>query len=555
MAKHTQENRPLKVFTDLGTDALLITGFRGREAISQLFSFELDLLADKAIDFSQLLGQKATVALRLGDDSERHFNGIVRRLSQGDADNELTSYRAELVPQFWGWTKKVRCRVFQQLTVAEILRQVLVGLDVSFQLTQGYPRREYCVQYGESDFAFANRLMEDEGIHFYFRHSLDRHELVISDSDLVHPNVPGANDLTYDRGKGGIRIWPRVTSWRKSQEIRGGKYTTWDYNFEIPAQHLEASAKPRASVSIGDVSHQLLTGVNSDWETFEYPGGYARHADAVGSNGADRPEALGTLSSASQRTARLRAEADAVEGLQIEAVSEAGQLLPGCVFSLTRHSDANGKYLVTEVTHTATLPLSQGDPVFEYGNRFTCLPVDLPYRPARVTPKPRISGPQTATVVGPAGQESYLDKHGRVKIQFHWDRESKKDGKSSRWVRVAQIWAGKNWGAFFWPRVGHEVVVAFEEGDPDCPLIVGSVYNGVNVPPVSLPDDAIFAGIKSCISGKDPTTHFNSLIFDDKVGDEFVVLHSHKTAMKNNIGDDYEYTPGRKVTFAGDLPF
>lgn len=557
MAKYTQANRPLKVFTALGADAFLLTGFRGREAVSQLFSFELDLLAENAtaIAFDLLLGQEVSVSLRLGDGSDRYFSGILRRLSRGDSEREFTSYRVELVPKFWCWTKRVQCRTFQQMTVADILRQVLTGLDVSFQLTQEYQRREYCVQYGESDFAFASRLMEEEGIHYYFRHTAEQHELVVSDNALTHPDVPGASECIYDRGSGGNRVWPRVTSWRKTQEIRAGKYTTWDYNFEMPAQHLEASASPRESVAMGQVSHKLLGGVNSDLEIFEYPGGYARHADSVGPGGEQRDTGLSSIFPAGQRTARLRAEAEAVAGLGVEAVSDAGQLLPGHVFSLARHSDANGKYLVTEVTHTAALSVAQGDnAVLEYNNRVMCLPAELPYRPARVTPKPTINGPQTATVVGVAGQATFLDKYGRVKVQFYWDRQGKKDADSSGWVRVAQIWAGKKWGAFFWPRIGHEVVVVFEEGDPDRPLIVGSVYNAVNQPPVDLPAEVACAGIKSCIIGSDPATCFNSLVFLDQVGLEFVVLHSHSIAMNNNVTDQYTLVPQSNVAFYGNVP-
>jgi type VI secretion system secreted protein VgrG len=552
MAKYTQTNRPLKVFTALGADAFLLTGFRGREGVSELFSFELDLIAENAtpVAFERLLGQKASVALRLGDGSERYFSGMIRRFSRGDHDAEFTSYQAELVPQFWCWTRKVQSRGFQQMTVAEILRKMLEGLDVSFELTQEYPKRQYCVQYQESDFAFASRLMEDEGIHYYFRHTADKPELVVSDAPL-HPDVPGANELPYDPAKGAIRAWPRVSSWRTTQEVRAGKYITWDYNFELPDKHVEASASPRDSVAVGQVSHPLIGGVNSDLEIFEYPGGYARHCDGVGPGGEDCSAELGNVFAASQRTARLRAEAEAAQGLAVEAASDAGQLLPGHVFSLTRHVDANGKYLVIGVTHSASSPVPKGDEdqIFEYSNQFTCLPTDLPYRPARRTPKPVIGGTQTATVVGAAGQSTFLDKYGRVKVQFHWDRQGKQDADSSGWVRVAQIWAGNRWGAFFWPRVGHEVVVSFEDGDPDRPLVVGSVYNDKNMPPFEMPVNDVLAGIKSCSVGGDVNAHanFNGILFCDQAGEERVEVHSENQE-RTRTESDKTIRVGRNLT-------
>ncbi|MGE3803853.1 MAG: type VI secretion system Vgr family protein, partial [Gemmataceae bacterium] len=340
------------------------------------------------------------------------------------------------------------------------------------------------------------------------------------------------------------------------QEVCAGSYTLWDHHFELTGKHLEGQANLPEAVAIGKVEHPLRIPASTSLEVFEYPGGYAHHYDGVGPGGGDQAGKLQRVFPESERVVRLRVQEEAARCLTIEGGSECSQLLPGHGFTLQGHFDADDAYLVTRVAHRARAGgvQSGGQSEVEYSNTFACLPARMSYRPARLTPRPLIAGMQTATVTGLEDQPTYLDKYGRVKVQFHWDRQGKMDASSSCWLRVAQLWAGKNWGAFFWPRVGHEVVVIFEEGNPDCPLVVGSVYNDVNVPPVNLPADSAIAGIKSCIFGGDPATRFNSIVFYDAQGAEFIVVHSHLVEMNNSSADKYTHTPSMSLTFQGSFP-
>ena len=313
------------------------------------------------------------------------------------------------------------------------------------------------------------------------------------------------------------------------------------------------------------MTHKLSVGGNDQLEIYDYPGGYAQRFDGIDRRGAPQPQDLQHIFEDRDRTVRLRMEQEQAVSLEIRGTSNCGQFTAGHKFTLERHFDANGPYLLTRVEHDAHLDgdyRSDEAPAFHYENHFTCMPVALRYRPQRVTPKPVIAGIQTATVVGPSGEEIFCDKYGRVKVQFHWDREGKKDADSSCWLRVAQVWAGKGWGAFFWPRIGHEVVVSFEEGDPDQPLIIGSVYNAENMPPFRLPGAKKFGGFKSASVDGTAKENFNGIVFDDEKGKEHLSIHSERH-MVINAEFDTSYTtgrhigqrvPGARTTTVGRLP-
>jgi type VI secretion system secreted protein VgrG len=551
MPSFTQCDRPLSINTPLGQDVLLLTAFQGAEAISEPFRFQLDLLADtgSTIHFGDVVGQKVTVKFQIGGGEARYFDGIVSRLSQGSRDANFVRFRAEMVPQFWLLTKKVRSRIFQHLSVPDILHAVLADLDVSYELTGTYFPRDYCAQYRESDFNFASRLMEEEGIHYFFQHSESSHRLIVSDSSKRHPAVPGQSRITYDEHAEGVREDQRIWHWEKTQELRAGVYTLWDHSFELPGRNLEAKEKSISNVTVGKATHSFQVGSNDQLEIYDYPGGYAQRFDGVGRSGGAQPQDLKHIFKDGERTVRIRMEQEEAEGLHIEGASDCPQFAPGCKFSLEGHFDADDDYLLMRVEHTARLGegsyRSDGSASeFQYENRFTCLPVALPYRPRRVTPKPAIGSVQTATVVGPAGEEVYCDKYGRVKVQFHWDREGKKNADSSCWLRVAQVWAGKQWGAFFWPRIGHEVVVAFEDGDPDQPIIVGSVYNAENMPPFDMPRKVLLAGIKSASVRGKAFENYNGIVFTDEKGHEHLAIHSERH-MTFNSELDKSFHSGR----------
>jgi type VI secretion system secreted protein VgrG len=549
MPTYKQSNRPIGIKTPLGEDVLLLTSFRGDEAISQLFHFQVNLLAeqDYEIHFDRIVGQNVTVELHLPNQEKRYFNGLVKRFSQGGRNETFVQFSAEIVPKLWLLTKKVRSRIFQHLSVPDILRQLFGGFDVSYELSATYYQRDYCVQYRETDFNFASRLMEEEGIYYFFKHADGSHQMVVTDLPTQHPIIAGQSRVIYDEVSGGGRDDLRIRAWEKSQELRSGQYTLWDHCFELPGKNLEAKQKTIDSVVVGEVTHKLSIGGNDKLEIYDHPGGYAQRFDGVDRNGAPKPQDLQGILPDSERTVKVRMEEEATASLEIRGKSNCGQFIAGHQFTLQRHFDADGQYLLTRVEHDARL---EGDyrssqaPAFTYENQFACMPAALPYRPPRVTGKPVLAGIQTATVVGPKGEEIFCDEYGRVKVQFHWDREGKKDANSSCWVRVAQVWAGKTWGAFFWPRIGHEVVVIFEEGDPDQPQIIGSVYNAENMPPFELPKKNNLAGIKSASFLGNPNKNFNGVIFDDTKGHEHLGIHSERH-MSLNAEYDKVFHGGR----------
>jgi len=332
----------------------------------------------------------------------------------------------------------------------------------------------------------------------------------------------------------------RVSAWEKTQEVRAGECTLWDYCFEVPTNHLEAKEKTIVSVPVGKVTHKLNL-ANDTLELYDFPGRYAQRFDGIDPSGGDRPSDISHIFEDRTRTVRLRMEQEEVNGIVIEGKSDCGQFTAGHKFTLERHFDADAGYLLTRVEHEAFDEGYRSDQPsadqFKYENRFTCIPEALRYRPQRVTQVPVIPGMQTATVVGPPGEEIWVDKYGRVKVQFHWDREGKMNADSSCWVRVAQVWAGKSWGAFFWPRIGHEVVVIFEEGDPDQPLIIGSVYNADNMPWFKLPSNKQLGGFKSASVRGTARQNYNGIVFNDEKGKEHLSIHSENNLSLNSETD------------------
>ncbi len=539
MPQYTQANRLMAVSTPLGTDVLLLQQVSGTEAVSRLFRFQLEFLAESSTDiaFDQILGQSATVTLQMPDGSSRYLNGIVSKFSQAQqipspkGSAFFTRYQAEIVPQLWLLTRKAQSRIFQQVAVPDILKQVLTGLSVDYQLQGTYKPRDYCVQYRETDFDFASRIMEEEGIYYYFTHADGSHKMVVADTPMSHPDVPGATTAIYEVIEGGLRKEDRVTSWAKSQEVRSGKYTLWDQCFELPGQNLEAVKPTLDSVQAGTVSHKLKVAGNDGFELYDFPGGYAQRFDGIAPGGGDRASDIQNIFQDNARTAGIRMQQETAPAISISGQSTCPQFTAGCKFTLDRHFNANGSYVLTQVSHLATMGdtyTGGSDTSPFYENSFQCIPAALPFRPARTTPRPTVEGPHTAVVVGNAGDEIFTDKYGRIKVQFPWDRQGQKDANSSCWARVATLWAGKQWGIIHIPRVGQEVIVAFEEGDPDRPIVVGSVYNAENMPPYTLPDNKTQSGYlsRSTLQGTDQ--NFNQLRFEDKKDSEEIYFHAEK---------------------------
>jgi type VI secretion system secreted protein VgrG len=517
---YTQDNRLISITTPLGKEALLLNGFAGNEGISRLFKFDLDLLSeDPAISFEALVGQKATISIKTIDGGERYINGFVSRFAQSGSDERFTHYQAKVVPWLWFLTRTADCRIFQNMTVPDIITKIFCDLGFSdFQnsLQGGYEPREYCVQYRETDFNFVSRLMEQYGIFYFFKHEKNKHTLVLADSKSAHQPCPGQAKAKYEHAAGAFQKEDQINSWHIEQQLRPGKYALSDYNFETPSTSLAVNVP--STVNIGG---------NGKYEIFDYPGEYTKKAEG-------------------ESLAKIRMEEEETPNLVVTGASNCRAFCSGHRFDLTEHyrQDMNKSYLLTEVHHVASVGGSYtdgtgGDTSSSYSNRFVCIPHSVPYRPRRVAPKPVIQGVQTAVVVGPSGEEIWVDKYGRVKVQFHWDREGKKDEKSSCWIRVSQNWAGRRWGAMFIPRIGQEVIVSFLEGDPDQPLITGSVYNAEQVVPYNLPKEQT----KSTMKSDSSKGHggFNELRFEDKKGSEQIFLHAQKDMDQRVKNDSREW--------------
>ncbi len=525
-----QQDRLVTIRTPLGRDVLLVETLEGTEAVSDLFRFNLVLVSEKRdIALGDLVGQRVSVAIELANGKFRYLNGFVSRFSQGDVDSRVSHYYAEVVPWLWFLTRTSDCRIFQRKTVPDIIQQIFRDLgfsDFKLQLRGSFEPREYCVQYRESDFAFVSRLMEEEGIFYFFEHTADKHTLVLADNPGAHLPCPNQERARYGYMFGGRQDEDVITRWHLEQELRPGKYTLTDYYFQTPSNSLRVSS-PGVFSANG----------NGKFEIYDYPGAYAKRFD-----GDDKaPKVLPD----GERTARLWMQEEEAFHKVVSGAGSCRAFTPGYRFDLVEHrrTGLNGPYVITQVSHTATNNLGDGEGA-TYDNTFSCIPYAVPLRPARVTPRPIVHGIQTAVVVGLPGTEIDTDKYGRVKVQFHWDREGKRDHNSSCWVRVGTPWAGKQWGLVHIPRIGQEVIVAFLEGDPDRPIIVGSVYNAEQMPPYALPENKTQSGVKTRSSMGGTLDNFNEIRFEDKKGQEQLYIHAEKN-LDIEVENDETHQVGR----------
>jgi type VI secretion system secreted protein VgrG len=503
----THDNRLLKLTTPLGADKLLLAGFSGSEGISMPFRFDLSLMAQSTIDATKVIGQPVTITIADANGGDaRYINGVVSAFAQTGADTAFIWYRAHIVPVLSLLTRRADIRIFQQKSVTDVIEAVLkeASVDYTLNVTGSYQPLEYCVQYRETDFAFVSRLMEEHGIFYFFTHTESKHTLVLADASSAHQACAGQATARFHSTTSGSSDEDTVSSWELQHEFRTGKYTLTDYNMETPSTSLTVSEP--TTVKMGD---------NDKYETYDFPGEYGKKGDG---------EAL----------ARVRMQEQEARTIVASGSSSCRAFTTGCRFTLSEHPQTgnDGQYVLTVVSHSASngsfVSANQG-PAPHYWNTFTCIPFETPFRPERVTPRPTAYGLQSAVVVGSGGEEIWVDKYGRVKVQFFWDRQGKKNEQSSCWVRVAQPWAGKNWGFVAWPRIGQEVLVAFESGDPDRPIIVGSLYNAEMMPPYALPANQTQTGIKSHSSKGGGADNYNELRFEDKTGSEEILIHAEHT--------------------------
>lgn len=544
-----QSHRSLKIKTPLGENELLITSFSGREEMSRLFNFQLELISQQQnIKPNQIVGKPVTVSVETGahEGNLRHFHGYVNRFVAGtwDRHQKVRTYRAEVVPWLWFLTRNANCLIFQNKTVPDIIQEIFKRrgfTDFEMNVDSGaHPAWDYCVQYRETDFNFVSRLMEQEGIFYFFRHTEGKHTLVISDQVSSYVTCRPA-ELNFLGSTSESSQFDQIDEWEHQFQFRTGKWAQRDYDFTKPTANMDTK---------GAISHSF--GEEPKFEIYDYPEEYPVHDKMVP-----------VKSSYGTEMTKRREEEEETPQDTVFSTSRVGQLAPGYKFSIGQHiyqEEVGKSYVATSVEHSIFEPAAYSTGATygaqSYSNRFSCIPATKPFRPARITPKPVVQGTQTAIVVGPSGEEIYTDEYGRVKVQFHWDREGKNDQNSSVFIRVAQVWAGKRWGATFIPRLGQEVVVSFLEGDPNRPLIIGSVYNGDQRPPYlgngldsKHSNDKHISGIKSnSTMGGDG---FNEFRFDDNAGKEEIFIHAQKDLDTRVRNDNNERIFGNRNQIIG----
>ena len=477
----------------------------GGELLNGLGMQLLRGFSDSALTLTSAVASHLTATLH-NDDKQRPLDGLVAEVHHLPADVSAERYQVVLRPWLWWLNLASNNRVFQNLSTSDIVCKIFDAhgfSDYKLSLTGSYTPREYCVQYGESDFAFVCRLLEEDGIFWFFTHESGVHTLVLADNNDAFPAIPNGPALSYYGQTTGARELHGIRNGQVVLQAVAGVYSASDYAFTTPTTSLYSQAEAKAGP---------LT-------MYEHPGGYLEKS---------RGDAL-----TKQRVDGLRSQEKRFVG-----DSDCRWLVPGHYFTLSGHDDdsVNTDWVVTSVTHEATH--------HNYRNRFEAVPKATPYRPARVTPKPRMHT-QTAIVVGKSGEEIWTDEHGRIKIQFPWDRDGKNDETSSCWVRVVLPWTGKNFGMQFVPRIGQEVIVTFIDGDPDRPLVSGCVYNGDNTLPWSLPDNQTQSGIKT--NSSKGGEGFNALRFEDKKDAEEVFLQAQKD-FNTNVLNDVTVTIGHDET-------
>jgi type VI secretion system secreted protein VgrG len=507
-----QQNRIAELSTPLGTDKLVLNGFTAIEHINQCYEIKIDCMSvEENIDFNKALGLHCCIRFTALKGTYRYFSGRLAEATWVGWKDDLFTYQIVLRPWLWLLKHTTDCRIFQNLSVPEIIKKVFdkAGFnDYELKLNDTYKPLEYCVQFQETHFDFVCRLMEQYGIFYFFTHEAGKHTLVLADgkgSLNVIPTLP--NFRFWAAGKDQRRRDEEfVTEWFSGRAFRTGKVTVNAFDFAKPSSNLKTDKS-----SPGGYAHGSL-------EVYHYPEKYKQ----------------GQESDLGQKFASARLLSVQAEDRRRTAIGDVPSMYPGGLTSLVKHptGSENKEYLVIAATHSfideayrSGRHRATGD---SYSGSYELQPSDRPYKAPLVTPTPKMRGPQTATVVGPSGEEIYTDEHGRVKLKFHWDRESSGDEKSSRWVRVAQIWSGKKWGGIVIPRIGMEVIVDFLEGDPDRPIVVGTVYNGDNKPPYELPANKTQAGMKSRSSKGGGDSNYNELVFEDKKDSELIRMHAEK---------------------------
>ena len=556
MGEITQKERLIAIATPFGDDYFLLRKMEIHEKLSELYTIDIQMLHEEPtenfkptmVDPGSILGKSVTATILQPDGSSRYFNGIISNFSQGTRNLRYSIYYATVVPHAWILTQNVQSRIFQQKSVPEILQDVFDGFEVSFELQGEFKKRNYCVQYRESDFDFASRLMEEEGIFYFFENTVDKDRLVIANTPQSHRDCPNKSEIPFfmEKKEGDLFV-SAIREWHTDYTFRSNKITCWDYNFQLPTQKLDYEKNSRFN---GNGAGEM--------EIYDFVGGYARKYDGIDKSGGEQPSELQNVYSDRQATVNHMVEALDSHFSPSIGTSDCSTLTAGHKFKMIEHpsKELNRYYVLTSVDSNYEQRPDYPDMDETQGlaeNKFTCIPhgQGAPvFRPMRKTPKPIVTGMQTATVVGPAGEEIFTDKYGRIKVQFHWDRRLTFDPDSSCWVRVARDIAGKKWGTMHLPRIGQEVIVDFLYGDPDQPIVVGSVYNPETMPHYDLPKYKTLTYIKTRTS-PDDGKGYNELRFEDKAGKEQVFIRSHRRYDLRVRGSMYETCGGSRHEVIG----
>jgi type VI secretion system secreted protein VgrG len=536
----TFENRAFRMTAAVAD--LRVTRAEVDEGLSRLTTMRVGFVSrDRALDLSRILGRPLGLEADGPDGTTRHFSGLVIAAEHIGAYGAYAHYVADVACWLWFLGRRTNCRVFQEMSSVDIAQAILGDYgfsgDLALRLSGNPDRREYCVQYRESDLDFLNRLFEEDGLYYFFEHAAGSATMVLANGAGAHQPVPGAAKIAYFESEPGFRRdRSHIFALTADERALSGKVSLMDFDFEKPATILEAARAIRSG-----------THGHAEYELYDTPG----HHRTVGEG---------------ETRARVRMEAEAARFRQVYGTGNVRHLAAGRHFTLTQNPvPARGSdFLVTRTIHRLQVEpeVCEDAGFLDRSLRFdapqvdmcevdfVAVPKDTPWRAPRVTPWPAIAGIQTATVTGPSGEEIHTDKYGRVKVQFHWDREGKRDANSSMWVRVATPWSGRGWGAVAIPRIGQEVVVQFEEGDPDRPLVTGMVYNDATMPPWTLPANKTQSGVRT--NSSKGGEGFNELMFEDKKGEELVRFQAERDYTQI-VKNDATITVGLEKKEKGDM--
>jgi type VI secretion system secreted protein VgrG len=518
----TQDNRLLAITTPAGKDVLLLNSFSGVEGVSRPFRFDLELVSEASIGNPskvkphELVGQPFTIRIALESGNERYISGLCESFSVGRQDDELAYYKASLVSWFSFLSLASNCRIFQKKTVPDIVQQVFNDCgfsDYQVSLTKDYTAWDYCVQYRETDFAFVSRILEAEGIFYYFQHDSGKHTMILSDDPGSYKPLPEENTFNYAFVTGVQEdLQDTIRTWNSEERIHAGKWSTRDFHHEMPTNNLQITEPSDAVATPGQ-----------RFEMYDYPGDHAKKFN-------DPAQRLGNVHPEGEKLNKNRMQELEATRVEFSGMSRCRAFTSGYKITVAG-GNAGGTYLLTGVTHRVLQApdyLNHQMPPDPYTNEFQCIDASVPFKPPQETPKPVISGLQTALVVDESSsgksEEIWPDKYGRIRARFPWDRES----KYACWLRVVQPWAGKAWGHQWLPRTGDEVAVSFLEGDPDQPVVIGSIYNSDNMPVFSLPDNKTQSGVLTHSTPKGGSSNYNMLRFEDKKDSEEIYIQAEK---------------------------